>query len=162
MSSICIAWAESRHWLLQVAAVTAELDALMSLARAAITGTQDGPMCRPCVTLDHPSGSGDQPFFSATALRHATAIQLSQAASFVPNDVDLGTEEPPFMLLTGPNTGGKSTLIRQVKFHLEKGHACWCFSGHGPACYAVALMRIKPLVHLLVSKVFRNVSLDEN
>jgi DNA mismatch repair protein MSH6 len=33
----------------------------------------------------------------------------------VPNDVNLGGEQhAPFMLLTGPNMGGKSTLLRQV------------------------------------------------
>jgi DNA mismatch repair protein MSH6 len=115
--------ASLRCWILQVAAVAAELDALMSLARAGIAGTKDGPMCRPRVTLEHPSGHKHQPFFSATALRHSTTIRLSQAASFVPNDIDLGAKEAPFMLLTGPNTGGKSTLIRQVIVPMK--HACF-------------------------------------
>jgi len=36
-------------------------------------------------------------------------------SSFVPNDITLGGEEaPPFVVLTGPNMGGKSTLMRQV------------------------------------------------
>lgn len=100
---------------LQAAGALAELDALMSLARAAIAGSAHGPMCRPHVTLEHPVDKSERPFFQAQALRHATAIRLSQAASFVPNDVDLGVHEPPFMLLTGPNTGGKSTLMRQVR-----------------------------------------------
>jgi hypothetical protein len=33
---------------------------------------------------------------------------------FVPNDTALGGAAPPFLLLTGPNMGGKSTLLRQV------------------------------------------------
>ena len=34
--------------------------------------------------------------------------------SFVPNNVQLGDEAPGFIVLTGPNMGGKSTLLRQV------------------------------------------------
>lgn len=32
----------------------------------------------------------------------------------MPNNVELGGESAPLILLTGPNMGGKSTLIRQV------------------------------------------------
>ena len=35
-------------------------------------------------------------------------------SSFVPNDLRLGTERARFMLLTGPNMGGKSTYLRQT------------------------------------------------
>lgn len=42
-------------------------------------------------------------------------ITLSAADSFIANDVNLGGGEyPPVVLLTGPNMGGKSTLLRQV------------------------------------------------
>ena len=38
--------------------------------------------------------------------------------SFVPNDISLGgsssSSSAPFLLLSGPNMGGKSTLLRQV------------------------------------------------
>ena len=35
--------------------------------------------------------------------------------SFVPNDTLLGIENvPPFLIVTGPNMGGKSTLLRQT------------------------------------------------
>lgn len=34
--------------------------------------------------------------------------------SFVPNDIHLGGTHANFVLLTGPNMGGKSTLLRQV------------------------------------------------
>ena len=47
--------------------------------------------------------------FSAAALRHPAA-----ADTFVPNDIQLGGERARFMLLTGANMGGKSTLLRQV------------------------------------------------
>lgn len=99
---------------MQVAQAAAELDVLMSLARAALAGCDTGPMCRPTLTNTHPDGSTDKPFFQAKQLRHATSITLTSAGAFVPNDVDLGVGDAPFMLLTGPNTGGKSTLMRQV------------------------------------------------
>ena len=35
-------------------------------------------------------------------------------SSFVPNDLRLGTDRARFMLLTGPNMGGKSTYLRQT------------------------------------------------
>ena len=47
--------------------------------------------------------------FSAAALRHPAA-----ADAFVPNDIQLGGGRARFMLLTGANMGGKSTLLRQV------------------------------------------------
>ena len=54
--------------------------------------------------------------FRAKELRHpaaggAAALSLG---SFIANDVSLGGDQPPFMLLTGPNMGGKSTMLRQV------------------------------------------------
>jgi DNA mismatch repair protein MSH6 len=40
----------------------------------------------------------------------------NSSVQFIPNDVILGTEENPaaFVLVTGPNMGGKSTLLRQT------------------------------------------------
>ncbi len=51
-------------------------------------------MRHPCVTLTFKSGD--------------TAEIENQNASFIPNDTDL--DRP--ILLSGPNMGGKSTLIR--------------------------------------------------
>lgn len=98
----------------QVSRASGRLDALLSLAVAAQAGQDSGPMCRPIVTLKHPNGGTDCPFFQAKALHNATQIKLSGAGAFVPNNIDLGVSDAPFMLLTGPNTGGKSTLMRQV------------------------------------------------
>src|SRR6202011_2176682 len=41
-------------------------------------------------------------------------MEALPGASFVPNDLRLGTERARFMLLTGPNMGGKSTYLRQT------------------------------------------------
>jgi DNA mismatch repair protein MSH6 len=100
-------------WSSAIEAV-AVLDCLMALAGAALAA--DGAMCRP-VLLDHPTGPDGQPsgsVFRATQLRHPGGIAGAACGSFVPNDIRLGGEAPGFILLTGPNMGGKSTLLRQV------------------------------------------------
>ena len=50
----------------------------------------------------------------AVQLRHPAAAAGADGSSFVPNDIILGGDTAAFMLLTGPNMGGKSTLLRQV------------------------------------------------
>ena len=48
------------------------------------------------------TAGGMPPLFEATALRHPCAFMSHVATGgFVPNDVTLGEEEPPFILLTG-------------------------------------------------------------
>lgn len=106
-----------------LAACANQLDALSSLAAFASTG--DGPMCRPVfVTRERDDG----PSFSAQKLWHPCAVTAAVTGSInsrngsnavVPNDVDLGREgknkknkTPAAVLLTGPNMGGKSTLLR--------------------------------------------------
>ena len=59
-------------------------------------------------------GGGCAQVFKAEQLRHPAAAAGADGSSFVPNDVTLGGDEPVFLLLTGPNMGGKSTLLRQV------------------------------------------------
>jgi len=54
-----------------------------------------------------------EPLFEAKELRHPCVI-LTGSNSFIPNDITLGGDEPNFVLLTGPNMGGKSTLLRQT------------------------------------------------
>ena len=46
--------------------------------------------------------------------RHPVVERISLERGFVPNDVTLDSEEKRFMIITGPNMSGKSTLIRQV------------------------------------------------
>lgn len=36
--------------------------------------------------------------------------------SFIPNDITIGGQESSILVLTGPNMGGKSTLLRQVLY----------------------------------------------
>ena len=46
--------------------------------------------------------------------RHPVVERISLDRGFVPNDVTLDSEGNRFMIITGPNMSGKSTLIRQV------------------------------------------------
>lgn len=97
----------------QLVSVTAELDVLISLAIA--SNYYEGPACRP-VIMEISHSDEKLPFLSAKSLGHP--ILRSDAlgkGSFVPNDVSLGgAGHANFILLTGPNMGGKSTLLRQV------------------------------------------------
>ncbi|MXZ13648.1 MAG: DNA mismatch repair protein MutS [Candidatus Dadabacteria bacterium] len=46
--------------------------------------------------------------------RHPVVERISLEKGFVPNDITLDSEGDRFMIITGPNMSGKSTLIRQV------------------------------------------------
>ncbi|ODM94564.1 DNA mismatch repair protein Msh6 [Orchesella cincta] len=85
----------------------ATLDVLISLA---IYSESQDLMCRP--TLSYSS----LPFLNIVEGRHPCVA----SDSYIPNDTKMGVEiedETPkgnFVILTGPNMGGKSTLMRQV------------------------------------------------
>ncbi|KAG2424293.1 hypothetical protein HXX76_014671 [Chlamydomonas incerta] len=100
----------------------ADCDALMSLAAHAMAPPDGGPMCRPCLVPPRRDSSGPGAVFDAVALRHPAGVSGRNNGAFVPNDVRLGGSAaaaggeaaPPFILLSGPNMGGKSTLLRQT------------------------------------------------
>ncbi|CAN8308725.1 unnamed protein product [Cochlearia groenlandica] len=95
----------------QLVCATAELDVLISLAFA--SDSYEGVRCRPVISG---STSDDVPHLSATGLGHPVLKGDSLGkGSFVPNNVKIGgSKQASFILLTGPNMGGKSTLLRQV------------------------------------------------
>ncbi|KAL9263429.1 DNA mismatch repair protein MSH6-like protein [Drosera capensis] len=117
----------------------AELDVLISLAIAC--KYSEGPSCRPILSR-HSSGDG-MPYLIAKSLGHPLLQSDSfRMGTFVPNNVTIGGDDHArFILLTGPNMGGKSTLLRQV-------------------CLAVILAQVGadvPAVHFelsLVDKIF--------
>lgn len=90
----------------------AEIDVLISLAIAC--DYYEGPTCRP-VILGLPCPD-EVPCLSAKSLGHPVIRSDSLGKNtFVPNDVTIGgSGHASFILLTGPNMGGKSTLLRQV------------------------------------------------
>lgn len=98
-------------WRLLVSA-TAELDVLISLAIA--RDFYEGPTCRPAILGQ--SSSNAVPYFSAKILGHPVLRSDSLGkGAFVPNDMTIGgSGNASFILLTGPNMGGKSTLLRQI------------------------------------------------
>ncbi len=89
----------------------AQLDCLCSLS---ITSFQDSEiMCRPQLSPIQE----EQSFINIQDLRHPCLT--TRAKKFVPNDIKVGTfmaseQTNNVMLLTGPNMGGKSTILRQT------------------------------------------------
>ena len=84
----------------------AEIDALVSLA----TASSGDHMCRPKF-LD----GGDKAVLDLRGCRHPVAA-AAMGDAFMPNDTALNTPEVPAgtLLVTGPNMGGKSTVLRQT------------------------------------------------
>ncbi|KAL1783825.1 DNA mismatch repair protein Msh6 [Sigmodon hispidus] len=94
----------------------AVLDVLLCLANYSQGG--DGPMCRPVILLP---GEDTHPFLELKGSRHPCITKTFFGDDFIPNDILIGCEEEAeengkasCVLVTGPNMGGKSTLIRQA------------------------------------------------
>ncbi|GJR83688.1 DNA mismatch repair protein MSH6 [Tanacetum coccineum] len=89
-----------------------ELDVLISIAIA--SDLYEGPTCRPHIV--DTSSENEAPFIAAKNLGHPVLRNDTLGdGTFVPNDVCIGgSDHASFILLTGPNMGGKSTLLRQV------------------------------------------------
>ncbi|MFA5114194.1 MAG: DNA mismatch repair protein MutS [Candidatus Margulisiibacteriota bacterium] len=83
-----------------VASTIAQTDVLLSLAEVAV----ENRYCRPRVT-------GNE--IRVTGGRHPVVEKTLNEFQFVPNDVEL-SDKQSFLLITGPNMGGKSTYMRQV------------------------------------------------
>lgn len=82
--------------------LVAEFDCLLSLSKVSMG--QTFPMTRPILT-ENPSE------LSIKDLHHP--ILASRVQSFIPNDLSFTSETTAFVL-TGPNMGGKSTVLRKV------------------------------------------------
>jgi len=84
----------------------AELDCLLSLARV----SQDG-WCAPKFV------DQEEPIMELKQCRHpcvSVSESMSASKTFIPNDVSCGGAGKKFVVVTGPNMGGKSTILRQV------------------------------------------------
>lgn len=92
----------------------AVLDVLMCLAQYSRGG--DGPVCRPDILLPDDTA----PFLELRGSRHPCITKTFFGDDFIPNDVVIGCEDEEgdssahCVLVTGPNMGGKSTLLRQA------------------------------------------------
>ena len=79
-----------------------ELDALLSLARVAVSNHYVRPEITEDGTLDIVEG------------RHPVVEQTMQDGGFVPNDTHMNGDGQRMLIITGPNMAGKSTYMRQV------------------------------------------------
>ncbi|KAJ2064072.1 MSH2 protein [Coemansia sp. S146] len=81
----------------------AHLDVILSFAEASASAPT--PYVRPTIKPD-----GD---LRLVAARHP-CLEVQDGVSFIANDVSMVSGESEFVIITGPNMGGKSTYIRQI------------------------------------------------
>ncbi|XP_070788374.1 DNA mismatch repair protein Msh6 isoform X1 [Pituophis catenifer annectens] len=92
----------------------AVLDVLLCLAH--YSQGCDGPLCRPEILLPE----NTSPFLELKSSRHPCITKTFFGDDFIPNDIVIGLEDEKTnsratcVLVTGPNMGGKSTLMRQA------------------------------------------------
>ncbi len=70
-------------------------------------------MCKPIFIKDN----NQSPFLELRDMRHP--VLASKIPNFIPNDINIGIKEnnsspKTSILITGPNMGGKSTVLRQA------------------------------------------------
>ena len=83
--------------------IIARLDCLLSFAKAA----EEHRYVRPVVA--------DDCVLEIKAGRHPVIeTQLPMGEEYVPNDIELDSEQQQIMIITGPNMAGKSALLRQT------------------------------------------------
>jgi DNA mismatch repair protein MSH2 len=89
----------------RLAGVLAHLDVIVSFAHCSL----HAPVAyvRPKI---HPRGEGKTVL---TEARHP-CMEMQDDIQFITNDVELTRESSSFLVITGPNMGGKSTYIRQI------------------------------------------------
>ncbi|VDK33025.1 unnamed protein product [Taenia asiatica] len=107
----------------------AELDCLISLANYSISAA--AITCRPEF---HPLDSGNKPFLEIMGGYHPCLVKSFSGGEITPNDVQLGLipgrqatsasfkEGVTTLIITGPNMGGKSTLMRQTALLVILAH----------------------------------------
>lgn len=89
----------------KLAAVLAHMDVIVAFAHVSVHAPTS--YTRPKM---HPRGTGD------TILKEARhpCMEMQDDISFITNDISLTRDKSEFLIITGPNMGGKSTFIRQT------------------------------------------------
>jgi len=101
-------------WSRLIACIS-ELDCLCSLSLVS-TSCASGPMCRPTFLTSQQAGNRN--ILNLKQMRHPCVSET--ISNFIPNDTQLGQDKPSgdgtelLLLVTGPNMGGKSTILRQT------------------------------------------------
>jgi len=114
------------------AAAVARLDVLACFAHVA----QANGYVRPALHL------GDT--LEISGGRHPIVEKALSAGSFVANDCDMHLLSRRFMLLTGPNMGGKSTYMRQVAWIVWLAHT---------GCFVPAEAAVIPVTRRIFTRV---------
>ncbi|CCD27044.1 mismatch repair ATPase MSH6 NDAI_0J01520 [Naumovozyma dairenensis CBS 421] len=95
--------------------VLSNIDCLLSLTRT--SESLGMPFCRPIFKdeVDSTMGTKLNGYLKFKSLRHPCFnLGTSNDKDFIPNDVELGKDEPQLGLLTGANAAGKSTVLRMT------------------------------------------------
>jgi DNA mismatch repair protein MutS len=108
--AICETVSRESAAIQRIASAVATLDVVSSLAVTAL----ERNYARPEI-----NGTGD---LVVTDGRHPVVERIS-GKDFIPNDIELRSDEKSFIVLTGPNMGGKSTYIRQAALIALLAHA---------------------------------------
>ena len=90
------------HRIKETGKLIGEIDALAGLAETAEMNGYVYPEVNNSGTVDITDG------------RHPVIEQTVQEEEFVPNDILLDEKEQQFLIITGPNMAGKSTILRQT------------------------------------------------
>ncbi|RDA87025.1 hypothetical protein CP532_3243 [Ophiocordyceps camponoti-leonardi (nom. inval.)] len=91
----------------RLAGVLARLDVVVSLGHCAATAPE--AYVRPVM---HDRGD-EKGRTRLVAARHP-CLELQDDVNFITNDIELDRDKAAFLIITGPNMGGKSTYIRQT------------------------------------------------
>ncbi|KAK0548293.1 MSH2 protein [Tilletia horrida] len=90
----------------QLNVVIAELDVIVSFAHISVNAVT--PYVKPQL---HERGTDASLLIKDG--RHP-CLEMQDEINFIPNDTEMKVDESEFLVITGPNMGGKSTYIRQV------------------------------------------------
>jgi DNA mismatch repair protein MutS len=108
--AICGTVSRDSGTIQRIAGAVASLDVLSSFATIAL----EHAYCRPEI-----NETGE---LIVSEGRHPVVERIS-GKDFIPNDIELRSNEKSFIILTGPNMGGKSTYIRQAALIALLAHA---------------------------------------
>lgn len=86
--------------------IIAKLDVLVCFAHVSVNAPI--PYVQPQITAIGSKGA-----FKVNEVRHP-CLEVQEDLNFIPNNVEMVHDESEFLIITGPNMGGKSTYIRSI------------------------------------------------